>query len=74
MQKISVMYEDDTCKQVIVSETETPNQILVHFNMNPDTKIVYINGAILSREKMGMPVGGYSRPTFMVVKNKAVIR
>ena len=72
MCKVTLTDEDGVFRTCLVSN-ETTNQILQHFNINPDTKIVYLNGKILSREKMNKPIPS-SGIVHLAVKNKSVIR
>lgn len=72
MCKVTVTDEDGMSKSILVSK-ETPNQILKHFNINPETKIVYLNGKILSREKMANPIPETGK-VFLAIKNKTVMR
>ena len=74
MQKVVLTGEEDEETRIMyISPNETVNDILIHCSYNPDRKIVYLNGEILSREKMTQPI----RRTgciFMSVQNKTVMR
>lgn len=52
MCNVSITDEYGKHKNVIASQEDTVNDILRFLGLNPDTKIVYKNGKILSREKM----------------------
>lgn len=60
-------------KNIIVTSNETINDILVYLHLNPETKIVYRNGKILSREKMNshLPDSG---TVYLVIRSKAITR
>ena len=73
MCKITLSDEDGTYKTCLASETETPIGILQHFHVNPDTKIVYLNGKILSREKMAKPIPNTGL-VHLAIRNKTVMR
>ena len=72
MCKVVVTDEDGFFKTCIISK-ETPNKLLEHFKFNPDTKIVYLNGKILSREKMAQPIPEKGT-VHLAIKNKTVMR
>ena len=67
------MKDDRGVFRTFFAVKETPNQILEHYNINPETKIVYMNGKILSREKMNtlIPETG---TVHLAIRNKTVIR
>jgi len=74
MRKVVLTDEnEDESKTCYISETETPRKILEHFNISPDTKIVYVNGVIISNEKMKEPIRARA-PIFMSIHNKTVMR
>lgn len=72
MCKVVITDEDGFFKTCIISK-ETPNELLEHFKFNPDTKIVYLNGKILSRGKMAQPITEKGT-VHLVIKNKTVMR
>jgi len=72
MCKVTLTNEDGVFKSCFVSN-ETTNQILEHFNINPDTKIVYMNGRIMSKEKMNKPIPELGIVHF-AIKNKTIMR
>lgn len=72
MCKVTLSDEEGLFKTCLVSN-ETPNQILEHYKINPDTKIVYLNGQILSREKMGKPIPDTGL-VHLAIKNKTATR
>ena len=72
MCKVTLTDEDGIFKTCLVSN-ETVNQVLEHFRINPDTKIVYMDGKILSKEKMKKPFPK-TGVVHLAVKNKTVIR
>lgn len=72
MCKVIMTDEDGFHKTCIISK-ETPNELLKHFNFNPDTKIVYLNGKILSREKMAQPIPE-TGTVHLAIKNKTIMR
>ena len=73
MQKVTVAEEGQMPKSCMVTATETPNRILKYYAINPETKIVYMNGKILSKEDMKKPIKAIGN-IFLSVKNKTVIR
>ena len=74
MPRLIVSCDDESeSVSIVVSANETPVNILKHYGYDPDVKIVYVNGEILSREKMKMPFGG-SRVVFMAIRNKLYMR
>jgi len=74
MQKVVLKGEDDEETKILyISPGETVIDILKHCSYNPDRKIVYVNGEILSREKMYLPVK-QANCVFMSVQNKTVMR
>ncbi len=54
MCNVSVTDEYGEHKNVIASEQDTVNDVLKFLGLNPETKIVYKNGKILSRENMNV--------------------
>ena len=72
MCKVTLTDEEGLYKTFLASK-ETPNQILEHFKINPDTKIVYLNGRILSREKMNKQFPDVGN-VHLANKNKTVMR
>lgn len=62
--------EEGMYKTILVSK-ETPSQILAHYKINPDTKIVYLNGKILSREKMNKPIPEIGT-VHIAIKNRTI--
>ena len=73
MCKVMLVDEESGMKNFVISEMETINQILLHYNMDPDKKIVYLNGSILSRTRMEQPLN-MTGTAFLAVKNKRYIR
>lgn len=65
--------DDEGVFRTFLATKETPNQILEHYNINPNTKIVYMNGKILSRDKMNSSIPE-SGTIHLAVKNKTVMR
>lgn len=55
MCKVTVSDDDGLYQTCLVSD-ESPSQILMHFRIDPEKKIVYLNGKILSKEKMEQPI------------------
>lgn len=72
MCKVIVMDEDGLSSAYIATK-ETPNQILEHCKINPKTKIVYMNGKILSNEKMKAPLPE-TGVVHLAIRNKTVTR
>ena len=72
MRKVFLAVEGEDLKTFVIN-FETPNQILEHYHINPETKNVYINGVLLSKQKMNKPIG-LSGNIFMAVKNKTITR
>jgi len=72
MQRVTLVDEGES-RTFLISGTETPCQILSHYHMNPDLKIVYLNGQILSRAKMNTPIN-ITGNVYISVHNKTVIR
>lgn len=56
MPKITLIEEGKERRTVVITEQETPVQILQFFHINPDTKVVALNGTILSRVQMNLPI------------------
>lgn len=73
MQRVTLVDEDHTSKTFLISGTETPYQILSYYHMNPDLKIVYLNGQIISNERMKIPIGTMGN-IYISVRNKAITR
>lgn len=71
MCNVSIMDDDGNHKNVVATNNETINDILRHLHINPDTKIVYKNGKILSREKMEkcLPDSG---TVHLVIKRRSI--
>ncbi len=72
MCKVTLSDEDGLFKICLVSN-ETPYQILKYYNINPDTKIVYLNGEILSKERMRKVILE-NNSVHLTVRNKTVMR
>jgi len=72
MCKITLTEEDGEYRTCLVS-SETPTEILRHFRINPQTKIVYMNGKILSEEKMNKPIN-CTGTVHLAVKDKTFMR
>lgn len=73
MCKITLIGDDHISRTCIITESETPVQILRYFNINPLTKIVYMNGTILSETQMCSPIRK-TGSVYLSVRNKTVIR
>ena len=72
MCKVVITDDDGFFKSCVISK-ETPNELLKHFKFNPDTKIVYMDGKILSKEKMAQPIPE-TKTVHLVIKNKTIMR
>lgn len=68
-----VLTEEDSDVRTCLVSSETPLEILKHFKINPQTKIVYLNGKILSEEKMNNPIN-CTGTVYLAVKNKTYMR
>lgn len=56
MPQITIIEEGKERRKVKITEQESPIEILKFFHINPDTKIVALNGTVLSRTQMQMPI------------------
>ena len=72
MCKVTLSYEDGSYKTCLVSN-ETPDKILRHFCINPATKIVYMNGKILSKDDMAKTIPETGSVHFSI-QNRTVLR
>ena len=72
MCKVTITDENGFYKSCVASN-ETPKQILEHYTIDVDKKIVYLNGKILSRGDLMVPVPN-SGAINLAVRNKLVIR
>ncbi len=71
MRKVNLI-DEDGCKTCMIEGIETPNKILKHFFVDTKTKIIYLNGSILSKEKMDSPIPG-TGTVFLAVRDKTVM-
>jgi sulfur carrier protein ThiS len=72
MCKVTLSCEDGDYNTCLVSK-ETPEKILRHFHINPNTKIVYMNGKILSKDEISNTILE-TGTVHLSVKNKTVTR
>ena len=72
MCKVTLFFEDGEYNTCYVSK-ETPEKILRHFGVNLNTKIIYMNGKMLSKEEMNKMIPETGIVHFSI-KNKTVMR
>ena len=68
-----ILTEEDGEVRTCLASKETPLEILKHFRINPQTKIIYLNGKALSEEKMKKPIDS-NGTVYLAVKNKTYMR
>lgn len=73
MCNVSLMIEPGKFRNIAITGEETVNDILEFFHINPQTKIVYKNGKILSRDMMNEPLPK-NGTVHLTVKNKTIYR
>ena len=59
-------------KSVLAGDSDTPYQLLSHYNIDPKTKHVYMNGRLLSNQAMEKPFSEItkSKMLFIAVRYK----
>lgn len=65
--------DEDGLYQTCLVENETPRGILRHFRINPETKIVYMNGKILTKDQMIERVPEYGM-VHIAIENRTTLR
>ena len=74
MCKVILISEDEEeSRTCMVTSDETPIHILKHYGIDTRTKIVYIDGQIISNEKMHLPLNREGR-VFLAIKPKTYVR
>lgn len=65
------MTENENMTSFMISDAETPFQILSHFHIDPNKNLVFINGSLLPITKMNEPISNKGH-IFMSVRRKTV--
>lgn len=68
-----IVTEDGESETLMIGESETPYQVLKHCHIKPENKIVYVNGKIISNQKMNAPLA-IQGTIFISVQNKTYMR
>jgi hypothetical protein len=56
MCKVTVINEDNITRTCAVIGQETPQQIIRYFGWFSETKAIYMNGSLLSKEQLTIPI------------------
>jgi hypothetical protein len=72
MCRVTVTDEEGMYKTCLI-EKETPRGLLNHFRINPDTKNVYMNGKMLTKEELSVFIPE-NRPVHIAIESKATLR
>lgn len=71
MQKI--VFTKGTTQTSVVTDNETPEEILKFFHVNPTTNYIYVNGKIITSEEIKKPFPKTST-VYITVKTKSSTR
>ena len=73
MTKVTLVEEEEDYETCMISGQETPIEILRHFGIHPEYNIVYINGRLVTSQKMTEPIKATGN-IFLSVQRKTLKR